>query len=149
MLMTEILPEPSIFPNITVSLNSLSLLLLLAGWWAIKRGEKKQHAGIMIAALISSSAFLAVYLVHHAINGSIPYPFRDWSYTVYLVILIPHIIAAGLMVPFILRGVYLAFKKDFGRHARLMRWVWPVWVYVSLSGILVYLMLYTFPGMRS
>ncbi len=139
------IPEPSWGPNITVSLNALSTVLLVSGYVAIRRGNREAHKRIMVGALISSAAFLCVYLLHHGLHGSTHYPFKDWSYTLYLVILVPHMIIAALIVPFILRGVWLAWKERFDGHARVMRFVWPVWLYVAITGILVYLMLYIYP----
>ena len=142
------LPSPSLGPNLTVSLNALSTILLITGYVAIRWKKITFHKWTMISALVSSTAFLAVYLGHHYLHGSTPYPFRDWSYTVYLVILVPHIILATLMVPFIIRGVWLAWTERFDVHARLMRKVWPVWLYVSMTGVVVYLMLYILPHWR-
>lgn len=142
------LPAPSLGPNLTVSLNALSTVLLVCGYLAIRRGNRDLHKRIMLAALISSTAFLTVYLVHHAMHGSTHYPFKDWTYTAYLLVLIPHVILATLVVPFVLRGVWLAWRQRFDKHAALMRYVWPVWLYVSVTGVLVYLMLYIFPSWR-
>ena len=142
------LPSPSLGPNLTVSLNALSTILLLTGYVAIRWKKITFHKWTMTSALVSSTAFLAVYLGHHYLHGSTAYPFRDWSYAVYLAILVPHIILATLMVPFIIRGVWLAWTERFDLHARLMRKVWPVWLYVSLTGVVVYLMLYILPRWR-
>jgi putative membrane protein len=146
--MSPELPHASLGPNLTVTLNLLSTILLIAGYRAIRQRRIDAHRRLMIGALLSSTAFLAVYLLHHALNGSTPYPDRDWTYVVYLVVLIPHSILAAAIVPFILRGVWLAWRRRFDRHARLMRRVWPVWFYVSVTGIAVYLMLYVLPHIR-
>lgn len=146
--MNPSLPVPTLGPILTASLNLLSTILLLAGWIAIRRGQRDRHRRIMLGALGASAAFLAVYLAHHAIHGSTRYPFHDWTYAAYLLVLIPHSILAGVMVPFILRGVWLAAQQRFAAHRRLMRCVWPVWFYVSLTGIVVFLMLYVLPHAR-
>ena len=143
------LPFPLLGPNLTVTFNVLSTILLTMGYIAIRRGKITLHKWTMISALVSSTVFLLVYLWHHYLNGSTPYPFKDWTYIVYLIILIPHICLAIIMVPFIVRGVWLAWEKRFEDHARLMRKVWPVWLYVSVTGIIVYLMLYVLPGWRT
>jgi uncharacterized membrane protein YozB (DUF420 family) len=96
----------------------------------------------MLAALISSALFLTSYLIYHYSVGSVPYPRHDWTRIVYFAILIPHVILAAVMVPFILSAVYFAWKRQFDRHTRVTRRLWPVWVFVSISGIVVYLMLY-------
>ena len=146
--MQEMLPSPSLGPNLTVALNGLSLVFLLAGYRAVRLRRVVMHKRLMIGALAASVAFLAAYLTHHALHGSTRYPFEDWTRTLYLAVLIPHSLLAALIVPFVLRGVWLAWRERFEAHARLMRRVWPVWIYVSATGILVYLMLYIFPHWR-
>ncbi|MDA0577387.1 MAG: DUF420 domain-containing protein [Verrucomicrobia bacterium] len=141
-------PIPSLGPNLTVALNGLTTLLLIIGYRAIRRKDRETHKRIMLGALASSTVFLAVYLTNHAINGSTRYPLHDWTRPLYFWVLIPHTILAALIVPFVLRGVWLAWRERFQQHGRLMRWVWPTWMYVSVTGILVYLMLYIFPHWR-
>lgn len=96
----------------------------------------------MIAALSVSALFLVTYVIYHAEVGSIPYPHHDWTRPVYFVILIPHVILAAVMVPFILTIVWRAWRGEFVKHKRLARFVWPVWLFVSISGVIIYLMLY-------
>lgn len=134
------------FPPLIALLNFISLLLLLWGRVKIKQGERGIHKRIMLSALTVSAIFLVVYLIYHARVGSVPYPIHDWTRTVYFVVLIPHILLAALMVPFILAAVWFALQGRFNVHRRLVKWVWPVWVYVSVSGVLVYLMLYLYAG---
>jgi len=123
-------------------LNSISAILLLFGYRAIRRSDSSGHRKIMITALISSALFLISYLIYHYYVGSVPYPYLDWTRIVYFIILIPHIILAALMTPFILIAVFYAWKSEFEKHRRIVRWVWPVWMYVSVSGVTIYLMLY-------
>ena len=139
----------TILPNVTASLNAISSILLVLGYLAIRKKRIRLHKTFMICALISSTLFLIVYITHHAMHGSTPYPFYDWTRSLYFVILIPHVILAIVMVPFILRGVWLAWAERFEVHAKLMRWVLPVWLYVSVTGVVVYLMLYIIPPWRS
>ena len=143
--MTAVTPQASALATTTVVLNGISTALLIWGYRAIRRSNRELHKRVMIGALVASTAFLSVYLYNHYLHGSTRYPLHDWTYGVYLFVLIPHILLAALMVPFIIRGVYLVWHREFARHARLMRWVWPVWLYVSVTGILVYLMLYHLP----
>ncbi len=143
-----ILPSATWGPNLTVALNALSTCFLLVGWWAIRRRHIAAHRRAMLAALTASALFLAVYLTHHYLSGSTRYPFQDWTRTLYLWILVPHTILATAILPFVLRGVWLAWRENFTAHARLMRWVWPLWLYVSISGITVYVMLYHYPHWR-
>ncbi|HOD65990.1 MAG TPA: DUF420 domain-containing protein [candidate division Zixibacteria bacterium] len=129
-------------PSLNAVLNGTSTLLLLAGYAAVKRGRADIHRRFMLAALATSALFLASYLVYHARVGSVPYPRHDWTRPVYFGILIPHVILAGVMVPFILLAVRHAWRRRFDRHVRITRWVWPVWLFVSVSGVAIYLMLY-------
>ncbi len=129
-------------PVVNASLNFLSAVLLTFGYVNIKRGNRARHKKFMLAALVSSACFLTCYLIYHYAVGSVPYPYHDWTRPIYFAILIPHVILAALMVPFILIVVWRAFHEDFIRHRRLARKVWPVWMFVSVSGIVVYVMLY-------
>ena len=129
-------------PTVNAILNAVSAVLLMFGYIKIRQGNRLIHKKIMISAVISSALFLISYLIYHYQVGSVPYPYHDWTRPVYFIILIPHVILAGVMVPFILAALYFAFRSRFDKHRRLVRWVWPVWMFVSLSGIAIYLMLY-------
>ena len=129
-------------PTINAVFNIVSIVMLLLGYIQIKKGDRDLHQRYMITALIVSAAFLTTYVIYHATAGSVPYPHQDWTRTLYFAILIPHIILAAVMVPFILAIVWFAFRQSFDRHRRLARWVWPVWMFVSVSGVVVYVMLY-------
>ena len=129
-------------PTINAVFNIVSIVMLLLGYIQIKKGDRDLHQRYMITALIVSAAFLTTYVIYHATAGSVPYPHYDWTRTLYFAILIPHIILAAVMVPFILAIVWFAFRQSFDRHRRLARWVWPVWMFVSVSGVVVYVMLY-------
>lgn len=96
----------------------------------------------MVAALIASTLFLTCYLIYHYNVGSTKFQGPDWARTVYLAVLIPHTILATVMVPFIITIVYRAFRGQFDKHKKLARWTFPVWLYVSVTGVLVYFMLY-------
>jgi uncharacterized membrane protein YozB (DUF420 family) len=123
-------------------LNLTSAFLLLSGYIQIKKGNRERHQKFMWAALISSALFLVSYTIYHYRAGSVPYPYHDWTRTLYFVILVPHVILASVMVPFILAAVYFAIRQQFDRHTRITKWLWPVWMFVSVSGVSVYLMLY-------
>ncbi len=129
-------------PTVNATLNFISAVLLLLGRIQIRNDRADRHQKIMIAALISSALFLISYGVYHAAVGSVPYLHFNWTRPIYFAVLIPHVILAGLMVPFIILAVYYAFRRKFDRHRRLVRCVWPVWMFVSVSGIVVYFMLY-------
>jgi putative membrane protein len=129
-------------PTINALFNLTSAILLLLGRINIKRGRREVHRKIMISAMISSALFLTGYLVYHGQVGSIPYKHFDWTRPLYFGILIPHSILAAVMTPFIIAAFIYALKGKFDKHYRLVRWVWPVWMFVSITGIIVYLMLY-------
>ncbi len=132
------------FPTINASLNLLSTIFLLLGYINVKRGNKNTHKKFMVSALVSSAVFLICYLFYHSQVGSVPYPHHDWTRPVYFTVLIPHIILAAVMFPFILMAVWFAFREQFEKHRKIVRWLWPVWMYVSVSGVVIYLMLYIF-----
>ena len=129
-------------PTVNAVFNLISTVLLILGYRFIKQGEQNKHNKTMISALISSTLFLFFYVIYHGQVGSVPYPYYDWSRPVYFIILIPHIILAAVMVPFILAAVWFALRQNFESHARLVKWVWPVWIFVSISGVVIYVMLY-------
>jgi len=124
--------------------NFISIIFLTFGYLNIKKGRQDIHRKCMIGAMISSGFFLTSYLIYHYQVGSVPYPYFDWTRSLYYAILIPHVILAGLIVPFIIRLVYLAIKERFDKHQKLARFVWPVWMFVAVSGIIVFFMLYIF-----
>ena len=132
----------SSLPTLNAGLNLVSAILLTLGYINIKKGRPDTHRRFMISALISSALFLVAYSIYHSLAGSVPYPHYDWTRPLYFVILIPHIILAAVMVPFIIAGVWFALKGKYEMHKKIMRWIWPVWMFVSVSGIMVYLMLY-------
>ncbi len=129
-------------PATNAILNGFCTIFLLLGFIYIKRGDIKTHQKCMVTALASSALFLTSYLIYHSQVGSVPYPHRDWTRPIYFAILIPHIILATVNVPFIIALVWRAYKGEFNRHRRLARWVWPSWIFVSITGVIIYLMLY-------
>ena len=129
-------------PTVNAALNGLALLLLLGGWSAIKTGRKQLHKQLMLSALAASATFLACYLYYHYQVGSKKFPGTGWVKGVYFAILVPHILLAVVMLPPIFRTLFLAHRERFDEHRRIARWTLPVWLYVSLTGVLVYLMLY-------
>jgi len=129
-------------PTVNAILNGLCTLCLLLGYIQIKQGNIKTHQKCMVGALITSIIFLSSYVVYHLQVGSIPYPHHDWTRPIYFAILIPHIILAAINVPFIILLVLRAFQENFERHKKLARYVWPSWMFVSITGVIIYLMLY-------
>jgi len=129
-------------PTLNAILNSISAVFLVLGYRNIKEGEQQSHKKMMISALVFSGLFLISYIIYHYNVPSTPYPHHDWTRPVYFFILIPHIILAAIMGPFILAAVILAFKGKFETHKKIVKWIWPVWMFVSVSGVIIYLMLY-------
>lgn len=129
-------------PTLNASLNFISLLLLIAGYLQIRKGNEAAHKKIMLGALVASTLFLTSYLIYHSQVGSVPYPYYDWTRPVYFTILIPHVILAAVLVPFVIRLVYLALSAQLEKHKWLARRVLPVWMFVSTTGVVIYLMLY-------
>jgi putative membrane protein len=129
-------------PTLNAILNSISAIFLILGYRYIKKGEQQSHKKFMISALVVSALFLTSYVIYHYNIPSTPYPYHDWTRPVYFAILIPHIILAAIMGPFILSAVIFAFKGKFETHKKIVKWIWPVWMFVSVSGVIIYLMLY-------
>lgn len=115
----------------------------------IKAGRPEVHKRLMLTAIGISALFLMSYLYYHAEVGSVKYPLMNWTRTLYLSILIPHSILAGLMVPFIAAAVTLAFLKRYRAHKAITKWLLPVWLFVSISGVVIYLMLYQYAGAKA
>lgn len=139
-------PWDSVHPAINALLNGASTVLLLAGYIAIRKDDVELHWRCMVGAFVASSVFLASYLVRFYLSGTHRYPGEGWDKIVYLVILFSHMLLALVALPLILRMFWLAGKKRFPAHKRLSRWAWPIWMYVSVTGVLVYLMLYPLAG---
>jgi uncharacterized membrane protein YozB (DUF420 family) len=134
--------EVSQLPTVNAVLNATSALLLGAGYTFIRRGQVQAHKTCMIAAFLASTCFLTCYLIYHAYVGHVPYPGSGWDRGVYLSILISHVLLAMLIIPLSLVTLYRAFRGQFDRHRRIARWTLPLWIYVSVTGVVVYWMLY-------
>lgn len=133
-------------PALNAILNSTSAVLLAAGYAAIRRRAIPVHRAFMIAALGTSAAFLTSYLIYHAQVGSVRFQGQGWIRSLYFAILISHTILATAIVPLIAVTVTRALRGDFARHRRIARWTLPLWFYVSVTGVVIYLMLYRLPA---
>ena len=131
-------------PKINASLNALSAVLLVLGWIAIKRGRRDAHRNFMIAAMASSAVFLGCYLYYHAHHLVTRYQGQGILRPLYFFVLATHIPLAMLVLPASLVALRFAWQGRFERHVGVTRWLWPVWIYVSVTGVIVYLMLYVF-----
>lgn len=129
-------------PALNATLNGLSAVCLVSGYALIKRGERLMHQRCMLAALVLSSLFLVSYVVYHAHAGSRPFPGQGIIRPIYFVILITHVVLAATVVPLALITATRGLRSQFDRHVRIARWTFPIWLYVSVTGVVIYLMLY-------
>ncbi|MGH9496527.1 MAG: DUF420 domain-containing protein [Candidatus Sulfotelmatobacter sp.] len=130
------------FPALIASLNGLSALFLLVGRKLILRGKLAAHRACMIAAVVCSTLFLACYVYFHAHVGEIRFLGPRFWHVVYLVVLIPHVILAIVIVPMVIVTLARGLLGRYNRHRAIARWTWPLWMYVSVTGVIVYFMLY-------
>lgn len=129
-------------PALNAALNATSGVLLIIGWVMIKTGRIGAHKIFMGSAFGVSTLFLVSYLIYHAQVGSVPYTGTGSIRAIYFVILITHIILAAVTLPLALVTIALALKGRFQTHRRVARWTLPIWLYVSVTGVIVYVMLY-------
>jgi uncharacterized membrane protein YozB (DUF420 family) len=130
-------------PAVNATLNATSAVLLVLAYRAIKvRRDVERHRALMLAAAVVSLLFLISYLTYHAQVGSVRFLGRGPARTVYFSILISHTILAAAIVPLVLRSLYLGLRRQDLRHRRIARWTFPLWLYVSVTGVVIYAMLY-------
>jgi len=131
-----------LLPTLNALLNAITTVLLLRGWYFIRHRRIAEHRRAMLGAFAGSVVFLASYLVYHFAVGSVRLPGHGWIRTVYLAILASHTVLAAT-VPFLaIVTLALALRGRFDRHPRIARWTLPIWLYVSVTGVVIYLMLY-------
>ena len=140
--MTQVPAQYAIYPVINAILNGTSAVLLLAGRWQIKRGRMAAHRAFMLTAVCASTLFLSSYLYYHWHVGSVPFQGHGWSRPVYFSILISHTILAATIVPLVIITLSRALRERFDRHRAIARWTYPLWLYVSVTGVVIYFMLY-------
>lgn len=132
----------TVLPHLNALLNSTSTLLLIAGLFFILRRMVRAHSICMISAFVVSTLFLVSYLIYHAHAGSTRFLGQGIIRPIYFFILITHIILAAVIVPLIFLTFRRAWRAEFPLHRRIARWTYPIWLYVSVTGVIVYLMLY-------
>ncbi len=132
----------SVLPHLNALLNTTSAILLITGWRLIRAGRIEAHRNCQVTALCTSALFLISYLTYHYYHGATKFTGQGIVRPVYFAILLTHTILAVVIVPLILVTFYRALKGDFIRHRRIARWTLPLWLYVSVTGVIVYLMLY-------
>jgi putative membrane protein len=133
--------DVSFLPGLNASLNALAATLLLCGFVAIRRRNWRVHRVFMVAAFAASSLFLVSYLVYHAVHGDTRYAGSGPLRTVYLAVLASHVLLSVTVVPLALTAFYFAFRRQFSRHRRVTRVLWPIWLYVSVTGVCIYFLL--------
>ena len=129
-------------PAINATLNATSAVLLCIGYGFIRRGKIMAHKTCMLAAFVVSVLFLVCYLIYHRYHGVTHFPASGWPKRIYYAILFPHLTLAIAIVPLALITLRRAFKEQFGKHVRIARWTLPIWLFVSITGVIVYWMLY-------
>jgi len=139
---SSVAAQYAIFPVINATLNGTSAVLLLVGHNLIKRGRMAAHRAVMISAVVTSSLFLTSYLYYHYHVGSVHFPGHGFWRQVYFTILISHTLLAITIVPLVIITLIRALRERFDRHAAIARWTYPLWLYVSVTGVVIYFMLY-------
>ncbi len=127
---------------LNATLNASSAVLLSTGYWMIRRGRVLAHKSCMGLAFLSSTAFLVSYLLYHARVGSVAFRGQGWIRPVYFTLLASHTILAVAIVPLAVITLSRALREQFGRHKQIARWTLPLWLYVSVTGVVIYFLLY-------
>ena len=129
-------------PAFNATFNLVSTIFISTGWWFIRRGAWRRHMACMITALVSSVCFLAGYITYHAHVGEKSSGYTGWLAAVYFPMLASHVLLAFVTLPLVILTLVPVFRRRWDRHRRIARWTIPIWLYVSVTGVLVYLMLY-------
>jgi putative membrane protein len=138
--------DTHVFPAVSAFLNSIVAILLLIGLWYVKQKKFEQHKNVMLGAVVCSILFLLTYVMYHFTTVETVYGGTGFVKTLYYIILFTHIGLAGIILPFILFAVYRGLTGEYDRHKKLTKWVWPVWFYVSVTGVVVYFMISPYYG---
>jgi len=134
--------EISDLPALNATLNGVSAIFLTAGYVFIRRGHRAMHKKCMLAALVSSTAFLTSYVIYHAYTGSRPFPGQGAIRIAYFSILVTHVVLAATILPLALTTTARGLRAQYSRHVKVARWTLPIWLYVSVTGVVIYLLLY-------
>ena len=137
MTLDEVIPY---LPHFQALLNSAATIMLGAGFYFIRQRQHARHRNCMITALLISSVFMISYLTYHAAVGYMPFAGQGMIRPIYFTLLASHVILAAAIVPLVLITVYFALRGNFTRHPRIARWTLPLWLYVSVSGVIIYLL---------
>lgn len=132
-------------PHVTAALNATALAFMLGGFALVRRGRRDLHRRFMLAAVVASALFLAAYLAHHAVNPIFSYPGAGAARSFYYTLLVSHVALAALVTPLVGLTLWRALNGRIGPHRGIARWTLPIWLYVSVTGIAVYALLYHLP----
>lgn len=133
-------------PALNAACNAMTTLLIVRGLMAIGRGDREAHRRRMLGAFATSALFLAGYIAYHSLHGETKFPGQGWIRPAYFFILVSHIVLSAIALPMILTTFWFALSKQFERHKRLARWTYPLWLYVSITGVVVFFMLRAYAG---
>lgn len=128
-------------PSFNAFCNGLSTVFVLNGLWHIRRGNARLHGTFMGLAMLASTLFLVGYIAHHSLHGDTRFLAEGWIRPVYFSLLISHVLLSIVALPLVLITVFLAALRRWPRHRRIARWAWPIWLYVSVTGVLVFIFL--------
>jgi putative membrane protein len=134
--------QVSDLPALNASLNATAGVLLAIGYWLIRHGRIRQHRAVMIAACVTSTLFLTSYVIYHAQAGSKRFEGTGWTRPLYFTILVTHVTLAAAVLPLAVVTLTRGLRARYDLHRRIARWTFPIWMYVSVTGVIVYLMLY-------
>ncbi len=136
------MPIINVLPHLNASLNSLTAILLICGLVAIKKGNKLFHRRIMLTAISVSAVFLVSYLIYHFNAPVFQFPGSGITVPLYYTLLVSHVILATVVTPLVCVAAWRALRADFDQHKRIVRWTWPIWMFVTISGVMIYVILY-------
>jgi putative membrane protein len=136
-------------PAVNASCNAVTTVFLLFGVQQVKKGRLENHERLMKSAFLSSTLFLIGYLVYHRFHGDTPFLGQGWVRPVYFTVLISHIVLSVFALPLVLFSFAVALKKNFALHKRVVRWAFPIWLYVSVTGVAIFVFLKQFPNSNS
>ncbi|NOT77408.1 MAG: DUF420 domain-containing protein [Bacteriovoracaceae bacterium] len=131
----------SYLPALNATLNTITAILLISGYWLIKNNQKIAHRNVMIAATMTSALFLISYITYHHFKGDTQFLAQGFIRPIYFSILISHILLSIVQVPLILTTLYFAATKNFSKHRKIARITFPIWLYVSVTGVLIFILL--------
>lgn len=133
--------DVSFLPAVNAGLNSTAAALLVAGWIAIRQKKVKAHRYLMVSAFVASALFLVSYVIYHYVHGDTRYTGEGVMRTIYFIVLISHVLLSMAVVPMALSAFYFAWKRRFATHKKVTRLLAPIWLYVSVTGVVIYFML--------